>query len=56
MRQVDFLVEKYVSLEIKALTKLEDVHLVQAVNYLEVHNLEIGTLVNFGAKVLNTKG
>jgi GxxExxY protein len=55
IRRVDFLVEKFVSLEIKALTKSEDVHLGQAVNYLEVHNLEIGMLVNFGAKSLEYK-
>jgi hypothetical protein len=31
---------------------LEDVHLAQAINYLEVCNLEVGLLVNFGAKSL----
>src|SRR5688572_344953 len=42
IRRVDFLVEGVVSVEIKALTKLEDVHLAQAINYLEAYNLEIG--------------
>ncbi len=51
-RRVDFLIEKVVSVEIKALTKLEDVHLAQAINYLEAYNLEIGLLINFGAKSL----
>lgn len=51
-RRVDFLVEKVVSVELKALTKLEDVHLAQAINYLEANNLEIGLLINFGAKSL----
>jgi len=37
-RRVDFLVQKVVSVEIKALTKLEDVHLAQAINYLEAYN------------------
>jgi hypothetical protein len=32
------------------LVKLEDVHLAQALNYLEAYNLEIGMLINFGAK------
>ncbi len=36
----------------KAVTKLEDVHLAQAINYLEAYNLEIGLLINFGAKSL----
>ncbi len=51
-RRVDFLVESNISIEIKALTKLEDVHLAQAINYLEAYNLEIGLLINFGAKSL----
>jgi GxxExxY protein len=41
--------------EIKAVTKLEDVHLAQAINYLESYNLEIGLLINFGAKSLEFK-
>lgn len=51
-RRVDFLVDNVVSVEIKAITKLEDVHLAQALNYLEAYNLEIGMLINFGAKSL----
>jgi GxxExxY protein len=54
-RRVDFLVEGKVSVEIKAVTKLEDVHLAQAINYLEAYNLEIGLLINFGAKSLEFK-
>jgi len=49
---VDFLVEGIVSIELKALIKLEDVHLAQAINYLEAYNLEIGMLINFGGKSL----
>lgn len=51
-RRVDFLVEGVISVEIKAVTKMEDVHLAQAINYLEAYNLEIGLLMNFGAKSL----
>jgi GxxExxY protein len=51
-RRVDFLVEDKVMVELKALTLLEDVHLAQAINYLEAYNLEIGLLINFGAKSL----
>ena len=43
-RRVDFLVEGIISVELKAMTKLEDVHLAQAINYLEAYNLEIGLL------------
>jgi GxxExxY protein len=54
-RRVDFLIENVVSVELKALTKIEDVHLSQAINYLEAYNLEIGLLLNFGAKSLEYK-
>ena len=54
-RRVDFLVEENISVEIKALTKLEDVHLAQAINYLEAYNLEVGLLINFGSKSLEFK-
>lgn len=51
-RRVDFLVNEKISLELKAVIKLEDVHLAQAINYLEAYNLEIGLLINFGSKRL----
>jgi GxxExxY protein len=51
-RRVDFFVENKISLELKALTILEDLHVAQALNYLEAYNLEIGLLLNFGAKRL----
>jgi GxxExxY protein len=51
-RRVDFLVDDKVSVEIKALTALGDVHLAQAINYLEAYDLEVGLLINFGAKSL----
>jgi len=51
-RRVDFLVEGKISVEIKALIKLEPVHLAQAINYLEAYNLEIGQLINFGSTSL----
>jgi len=54
-RRVDFLVEGVVSVELKSVVKLENVHLAQAINYLEAYNLEIGLLINFGAKSLEFK-
>ena len=51
-RRVDFLVEEKVMVELKAVTGLEDVHIAQAINYLEAYHLEIGLLLNFGAKSL----
>ena len=54
-RRVDFLVEGIISVELKAITQLEDVHFAQAINYLEAYNLEIGLLINFGERSLNFK-
>ncbi len=54
-RRVDFFVEGCIMVEIKALTTLEDVHLAQAMNYVEAYDLEIGLLINFGAKSLQHK-
>ena len=54
-RRVDFLVEGIVSVELKAIIQLEDVHLAQAINYLEAYDLEVGLLINFGAKSLQFK-
>jgi GxxExxY protein len=54
-RRVDFFVENKIMVEIKAVITLEDVHLAQAMNYLEAYNLEIGLLINFGAKSLQHK-
>ena len=54
-RRVDFLVEGILSVELKAVTKVEDVHFAQAINYLEAYNLEVGLLINFGERSLNFK-
>ena len=54
-RRVDFLVEGVISVELKAITQLEQVHFAQAINYLEAYNLEVGLLINFGEKSLNFK-
>lgn len=47
-RRVDFLVAEKISVELKAVTQMERGDLGQAINYLEVYNLEIGLLINFG--------
>ncbi|MCK6612434.1 MAG: GxxExxY protein [Bacteroidia bacterium] len=54
-RRVDFFVEGLIMVELKALIKLEDVHLAQAMNYLEAYKMEIGLLINFGARSLEFK-
>jgi GxxExxY protein len=54
-RRVDFFVEGLIMVEIKAIISLEDVHLAQAMNYLEAYKMEIGLLINFGSKSLQFK-
>jgi len=54
-RRVDFFVEETIMLEIKAIKELEDVHLAQAINYLEAYKMKIGLLINFGNTRLQFK-
>ena len=54
-RRVDFFVENCIMVELKAIIQLEDVHLAQAINYLEAYQMQIGLLLNFGARRLEYK-
>jgi len=54
-RRVDFFVEEKVMVELKAVSVLNDLHLAQAMNYLEAYKLPVGILLNFGAKSLEFK-
>jgi len=54
-RRIDFFVEDKVMVELKAIGQLEDVHLAQAMNYLEAYKMEVGLLINFGGKSLEFK-
>ena len=54
-RRVDFFVEDQIMVELKAVIKLEEVHLAQAMNYCQAYKLPIGLLINFGAKSLDFK-
>ena len=51
-RRVDFFVEGKISVEIKAVIKLDSTNLSQAINYLEAYNLEIGQLIKVGSPSL----
>lgn len=55
LRRVGFFVEGLVMVELKAVIQLEDVHLAQAINYLEAYGLDIGLLINFGSRSLQFK-
>ena len=54
-RRVDFFVEGKIMVELKAVIQLENVHLAQAINYLEAYNMQIGLLINFGNRSLQFK-
>ena len=41
--------------ELKAVIRMENVHLAQAINYLEASGLDIGLLINFGTPSLDFK-
>jgi GxxExxY protein len=54
-RRVDFFVEGKIMVELKAIIQLEDVHLAQAINYLEAYKMSVGLLINFGSRSLEFK-
>lgn len=54
-RRADFIVEEQVVVELKALVKLEDVHIAQAKNYTVAYDFPKGLLINFGGQSLEYK-
>ncbi len=54
-RRADFVVEEKVIVKIKAVTKLEDVHLAQAKNYTVAYDFPLELLINFGSKSMEYK-
>ena len=54
-RRADFVVEDRIIVEIKAVIRLEDVHLAQAKNYVVAYNFLVGLLINFGSPSLEFK-
>jgi len=54
-RRADFVVEKKVIVELKAVIQLEDVHLAQAKNYVVAYDFPVGLLINFGSNSLDFK-
>jgi GxxExxY protein len=54
-RRADFVVEKKIMVELKAVINLEDVHLAQAKNYVVAYDFSVGLLINFGATSLQFK-
>jgi GxxExxY protein len=54
-RRADFVVEQNVLVELKAISKIEEVHHAQILNYLKAYRLPIGLLLNFGEPSLQFK-
>lgn len=54
-RRADFVVANKVIVELKAVIRLEDVHLAQAKNYVVAYDFPHGLLINFGGKSLEYK-
>jgi len=54
-RRVDFLVADKIPVELKAVSRLDNAHLNQGINYLEAYNFEVGLLINFGGASLEWK-
>jgi GxxExxY protein len=51
-RRIDFFCGRFNYGRIKSNCKIEDVHLAQAMNYLEAYKMQVGLLINFGARSL----
>lgn len=45
---IDLYVEDYIILELKTVSKLNDAHVAQLINYLVSTNTQVGFLMNFG--------
>jgi GxxExxY protein len=54
-RRIDFFIENRIVIEIKACKELENVHIVQLLNYLDLFKVKTGLLINFGAPTLEFK-
>lgn len=53
--KVDFIIENKVIVELKAVEKINDIHLAQMISYLKASGCQIGLILNFAAKRLEIK-
>jgi len=53
--RADFIVEKEVSVELKAIVNLENANIAQAKSYTVAYDFPLGLLINFGAESLQYK-
>ncbi len=52
---MDFFVEDLIMVEMKAVARLDDVHVAQSMNYCNIYALPVGLLLNFGSRSLEFK-
>ena len=50
--RADIIVEESVLVELKSISKLEDVHFKQVLTYLKLARLKLGLLINFNEALL----
>ena len=50
--RIDILVEEKVIIELKAVEKLNDIHLAQIMSYMKLSDIKLGLLVNFNTHYL----
>jgi len=53
--RLDLLVDRRVIVELKAATSIAEVHLSQALSYLQATNVEVALIINFGTRRLTWK-
>ena len=54
-RRANFIVNNKVTVELKALINIEEIHLLHSKNYLVLYNFASGLLLNFGSSSLQIK-
>jgi GxxExxY protein len=54
--RVNFLVEGQIIVELKAIQRLEPVHVAQVISYLRMSGCRVGLLINFNVKWLTKQG
>jgi len=50
--RIDLLVEEKIIIELKAVERLEPIHIAQVLSYLKLSGCRVGLLINFNVKVL----
>jgi|SRR5579862_4229947 len=54
--RIDFLVERLIVVELKAVEQLDPVHTAQVISYLRLSGCSVGLLINFNVKWLRNGG